>query len=147
MRNNQSNQNRVSTQTVVAPPSREFSIRTNDPTDINIALKKIRDALATVSVSVTTTITQEQARLLTPLRTTTGATAPPPSVSYPITIDKGGTGNVTAQAAINALTAVAAAINEYVLTKDTATQNAVWKVATGGGGGNNPMALAMGWMA
>jgi len=43
----------------------------------------------------------------------------------------GGTGQSTAQAAINALTAVAGATNEYVLTKDTATGNAIWKVAAG----------------
>ena len=44
----------------------------------------------------------------------------------------GGTGQSTAQAAINALSAVGAATDEYVLTKDTGTGNAVWKVATGG---------------
>jgi len=52
----------------------------------------------------------------------------------------GGTGQSTAQLAINALTAVAAATNEHVLTKDTATGNAIFKVAAGGGtpGGADP---------
>lgn len=43
-------------------------------------------------------------------------------------IAKGGSGQVTAQAAIDALSQVSAATNEYVLTKDTATGNALWKV-------------------
>lgn len=38
------------------------------------------------------------------------------------------------QTALNTLTAVAAATNEHVLTKDTGTGNAVWKAAAGGGG-------------
>lgn len=50
-----------------------------------------------------------------------------------IAIANGGTGQTTAQAAIDALTAVAGATNEYVLTKDTATGNAIFKVASGGG--------------
>lgn len=45
----------------------------------------------------------------------------------------GGTGQSTAQAAIDALTQVSAATNEHVFTKDTATGNAIFKVATGGG--------------
>lgn len=49
-----------------------------------------------------------------------------------IGIAYGGTGETTAQAAIDALTQVSGATNEYVLTKDTATGNAVWKEATGG---------------
>lgn len=44
----------------------------------------------------------------------------------------GGTGQSTAQLAINALSAVSGATNEHVLTKDTGTGNALWK-ATGGG--------------
>ena len=47
-------------------------------------------------------------------------------------IAHGGTGQSTAQAAIDALSAVGAATNEHVLTKDTGTGNAIWKVATGG---------------
>ena len=39
------------------------------------------------------------------------------------------------QASLNNLTNAAAGGNEYVLTRDTATGNAVWKVSTGGGGG------------
>lgn len=42
-------------------------------------------------------------------------------------IANGGTGQDTAQEAINALTAVSAATNEHVLTKDTATGNATYK--------------------
>ena len=49
-------------------------------------------------------------------------------------ISYGGTGQSTAQLAINALSAVSGATNEHVLTKDTGTGNAVWKVAAGGGG-------------
>ena len=52
-----------------------------------------------------------------------------------VPITDGGTGASTAQAAIDALTAVSGATNEHVLTKDTASGNAVWKVAAGGGGG------------
>ena len=51
-------------------------------------------------------------------------------------ISYGGTGQSTAQAAINALSAVSGATNEHVLTKDTATGNAIFKVAAGGGGGS-----------
>lgn len=44
----------------------------------------------------------------------------------------GGTGAASAQAAIDALTAVSSATNEHVLTKDTASGNAIWKAASGG---------------
>ncbi|MCK4423656.1 MAG: hypothetical protein KAV18_06255 [Candidatus Omnitrophica bacterium] len=54
-----------------------------------------------------------------------------------LTIADGGTGQSTAQLAINALTAVSGATNEHVLTKDTATGNAIFKVAAGGGSGDN----------
>jgi len=50
-----------------------------------------------------------------------------------IAIADGGTGQGTAQLAINALTAVSGGTNEYVLTKDTSTGNALWKEASGGG--------------
>jgi len=46
-----------------------------------------------------------------------------------ITISDGGTGQSTAQSAIDALSQVSGATDEYVLTKDTATGNAVFKVA------------------
>lgn len=52
-----------------------------------------------------------------------------------IPVNKGGTGATTAQAAIDALTAVSAATDEYILTKDTATGNAIWKVNPGAGSG------------
>ena len=51
-----------------------------------------------------------------------------------VAINQGGTGQTTAQAAIDSLSAVSGATNEHVLTKDTATGNAKWKVATGSGG-------------
>ncbi len=56
------------------------------------------------------------------------------ALSAAVGIAKGGTGQTAAQAAINALSAVAAATNEHVLTKDTATGNAVFKAAAAGGG-------------
>jgi hypothetical protein len=46
-----------------------------------------------------------------------------------LAVVNGGTGAVTAQAAIDTLTNVSAATNEHVLTKDTATGNALWKAA------------------
>ena len=45
-------------------------------------------------------------------------------------IAAGGTGQDTAQEAINALTAVSVATNEYVLTKDTSTGNAIYKASS-----------------
>jgi hypothetical protein len=51
-----------------------------------------------------------------------------------VAIAEGGTGQTTQQAAIDALTDVAAATNEHVLTKDTGTGNAIWKAGGGGGG-------------
>ena len=47
-----------------------------------------------------------------------------------LAIADGGTGQSTAQAAINALSAVSGATNEHVLTKDTGTGNAIFKAAT-----------------
>lgn len=55
--------------------------------------------------------------------------------STDVGIAYGGTGKSTAQAAINALSDVSGATNEHVLTKDTATGNAIFKAATGGGAG------------
>ena len=49
-----------------------------------------------------------------------------------IAIADGGTGQGTAQLAINALSAVGAATNEHVLTKDTVSGNAIFKAAAGG---------------
>ena len=66
-------------------------------------------------------------------------------MNYPVTIDKGGTGGVTRQQAVNSLANVAGATNEYVLTKDAATGNAVFKAASGGGG-SSAMAAAILWM-
>lgn len=47
-----------------------------------------------------------------------------------ISIADGGTGASTAQEAINTLTSVSSASNEYVLTKDTTTGNAIFKPIT-----------------
>ncbi|KKL20422.1 hypothetical protein LCGC14_2455620, partial [marine sediment metagenome] len=49
-----------------------------------------------------------------------------------VAINQGGTGQTTAQAAIDSLSAVSGATNEHVLTKDTASGNAIWKVAASG---------------
>jgi hypothetical protein len=69
---------------------------------------------------------------MTPLRTKqeiekSGLYSVPAANLPTIAINKGGTGQTTAQAAIDALTAVSAATNEHVLTKDTATGNAKFK--------------------
>lgn len=48
----------------------------------------------------------------------------------PVGLAYGGSGGITAQASINALTQSAAATAEHVLTKDTATGNAIWKAAS-----------------
>lgn len=53
-------------------------------------------------------------------------------VAGALPLANGGTGQTTAQLAMNALSAVAGATNEHVLTKDTATGNAVYKAAAGG---------------
>jgi len=57
------------------------------------------------------------------------------TITGTVPIAQGGSGAVTQQAAIDALTDVTSATNEHVLTKDTATGNAVFKAAAGGGGG------------
>ena len=75
---------------------------------------------------------------VTPLNLNGGAlTAGSLALTTDLPITEGGTGQSTAQAAINALTNVAAATNEYVLTKDTATGNAIFKVSAGGGSNHN----------
>lgn len=48
-----------------------------------------------------------------------------------LAIADGGTGQSTAQLAINALSAVSGGTNEHVLTKDTGTGNATWKAGVG----------------
>ena len=45
------------------------------------------------------------------------------------------------QTAINTVTQVSTATNEYVLTKDTGTGNALWKAASAGGGGDGGFAF------
>jgi len=66
-----------------------------------------------------------------------------------LSIAQGGTGQSTAQAAINVLTQVSGATDEYVFTKDTGTGNATWKASAGldikrtavGAGDYNPSEL------
>jgi hypothetical protein len=53
------------------------------------------------------------------------------NVTGTVAVANGGTGQTSEQLAINALSAVAAATNEYVLTKDTGTGNAIFKAAIG----------------
>ena len=48
-----------------------------------------------------------------------------------LSIVNGGTGQGTAQNAINSLSQVSSATNEHVLTKDTSTGNALWKAGGG----------------
>jgi len=60
----------------------------------------------------------------------TGAFSSDTTISTPVAINKGGTGQTTAQAAIDALTAVSGASTNEVLTKD-GSGNAAW--AAGGG--------------
>jgi hypothetical protein len=64
--------------------------------------------------------------------------------TVPVPVADGGTGQVTAQAAIDTLTAVTGATNEHVLTKDTATGNAIFKAAVGGGGDDVKVAIDAG---
>ena len=59
---------------------------------------------------------------------TTGTAA---GLSSTLAVASGGTGQTTEQLAINALTNASGATNEYVLTKDTATGNAIFKASTG----------------
>ena len=61
-----------------------------------------------------------------------GAFSSDSTLSTPVAIDKGGTGQITAQAAIDALTNVSAASANEVLTKD-GSGNATFQTAGGGG--------------
>jgi len=55
------------------------------------------------------------------------------NVTGTLPIANGGTGETTAQEAIDALSQVSGATDEYILTKDTGTGNAVWKANAGDG--------------
>jgi len=59
-----------------------------------------------------------------------GAFSSDTTISTPVAINKGGTGQTTAQAAIDALTAVSGASTNEVLTKD-GSGNAAWAAAGG----------------
>lgn len=74
---------------------------------------------------------QDLASLSTGYVKVTGVTGVLSSQVAPIPVSDGGTGQDTEQLAINALTAVGAATNEHVLTKDTGSGNAMWKAAAG----------------
>lgn len=60
----------------------------------------------------------------------TGAFSSDTTLPTPVPINKGGTGQTTAQAAIDALTAVSGASTNQVLTKD-GSGNAAWAAASG----------------
>jgi len=62
--------------------------------------------------------------------TTLGTIATGTWAGIDVAIAHGGTGASTAQAGIDALTAVSSATNEHVLTKDTSSGNAVWKATS-----------------
>ena len=64
-----------------------------------------------------------------------GAFSSDTTLPTPVPINKGGTGQITAQAAIDALTDVTSASTNDVLQKD-GSGNAVFAAAAGGGGGN-----------
>jgi uncharacterized membrane protein len=66
----------------------------------------------------------------------TNVTGSAGSLSSTLAVASGGTGQTTTQAAVNTITNVGAASNEYVLTKDTTTGNAVFKPSATGGGGD-----------
>jgi len=73
----------------------------------------------------------------------TGAFSSDTTISTPVAINKGGTGQTTAQAAIDALTAVSGASTNEVLTKD-GSGNAVFAAAAGAWVGTATSNLAMG---
>ena len=73
----------------------------------------------------------------TPTFTGTNFSGIPTGALDTVAIGQGGSGQTTAQLAINALTAVSGGTDEYVLTKDTGTGNAAWKISIGGGGGSS----------
>lgn len=54
------------------------------------------------------------------------------TITGTLPISQGGSGNTTAQTAIDALTQVSSATNEHVLTKDTTTGNAIFKAVSTG---------------
>jgi len=66
------------------------------------------------------------------LKMSISLSGPAENIGVPVSIDNGGSGQDSAQEAIDALTQVSSATNEHVLTKDTATGNAIFKAASGG---------------
>ena len=104
----------------------------NDIADINAGLAKVlvtKEWVANTYPGTVTSVSGTAGRI-----TSTGGATPVIDIdaAYVAAIANGGTGNTTAQAAIDALSQVAGATNEHVLTKDTGTGNAIWKVASGG---------------
>jgi len=90
------------------------------------------DVLPSVSTAQDTAVLNENLRQLDArIRTLAGQTTPIVSlttgVSGVLPIVNGGTGETTAQAALNSFTLASSSTNEYVLTKDTASGNAMFK--------------------
>jgi hypothetical protein len=95
-----------------------YAIRTIAETKSDLSLNLVENTALTTWVGANTIVT-----VGTIATGTWGATD--------VGIAHGGTGQSTAQTAIDALTAVAGGGNEEVLTKDTGTGNATWKAAAG----------------
>jgi hypothetical protein len=85
---------------------------------------------ALASPTFTGTVTADNLTATGTLTATLTGTAT--NVTGTVAISTGGTGATTAQASINALTAVSSGTDEHVLTKDTSTGNAIWKAGGGG---------------
>ena len=74
----------------------------------------------------------------------TGITIAGPGLAGALTVANNLTDVAARQTALNNLTAVAGATNEFVLTKDTASGNAIWKVVPTGGAGEANTASNLG---
>lgn len=105
----------VSASFIKATATDTYAIRTIAETKTDLSLNLVENTALSTWVGTTN---------ITTLGTITTGTWQATDVG----IAYGGTGQSTAQLAINALTAVAAATNEHVLTKDTTTGNAIFKV-------------------
>lgn len=95
-----------------------YAIRTIAETKSDLSLNLVENTALTTWVGAATIVT-------------VGTIATGTWQATDVGIAYGGTGQSTAQTAIDALSAVSGAANEHVLTKDTASGNAVWKAAAG----------------
>lgn len=95
-----------------------YAIRTIAETKTDLSLNLVENTAISIWVGSTNI-------------TTVGTIATGTWEATDVGIAHGGTGQSTQQAAIDALTNVSAATNEHVLTKDTATGNAIFKAAAG----------------